>query len=93
MANDDELLAFCHPAADILISIQGYMNTINFLMYFAAFGYLTSLLQKGMIMIYKDNVDVSAERLLLEAAIVYNSFMTIQFFLVKPKNNLISTQC
>ena len=57
---------------------------------FNGLGYITSVLQKLIIMQLKDNIDISIWRVLLEISIVGSSVYTFSAAMSRPQNTLIT---
>mmetsp|Transcript_31436 Transcript_31436/g.48060 ORF Transcript_31436/g.48060 Transcript_31436/m.48060 type:complete len:152 (+) Transcript_31436:2223-2678(+) len=92
-AEDDALLAFCPSAMDQLLSIQQFMQYFTVFLLITALGYITSVIQKLLIISLKDNIDISFERIALEGVIIFSSLYTVILTFIRPQNSLMSDQC
>ena len=76
-----------------LVTINTLFNICNYVLLFNGLGYITSVLQKMIIIQIKDNIDISLWRILLELSIFFSSVYTFSAAISRPQNTLVTDQC
>lgn len=92
-AKTEVLENFCQREIDNLLKEANFVKIFYMVMIISAVGMLTSIFQKIVHFIYKDNVTLNITHMMLELSICITSVLFIYMYSNKNVNPLISDVC